>query len=153
MSTSETDSKSPETLLGIAFQSSILSSRLDGYVLSKHGISSTPWLLMSMIAEAESKSVRPMVVAKRLGISRQAISQAYKRLGEDGLVEIETAENKNVTLRLTPEGEQKLADVTAEMAQYSEEFLEKRGNINLAWVGGTLRALQRTIPEEAAAEA
>jgi DNA-binding MarR family transcriptional regulator len=70
------------------------------------------WQLLSVISEGEWTAPR---VARRLGITRQAVQRVAKPLAEDGLLSLEPNPDHqtSVILRATPEGQKALEEITA----------------------------------------
>ncbi|MBY5931673.1 MarR family transcriptional regulator [Tateyamaria omphalii] len=93
---------------------SVLLRDVEAY-LRGHGLSQTQFLaLMMIMREPERSSLSAVEIAARLDVSKPVLSKALASLADKGLIApaaSQPADRRQKQLSLTPEGEQRFADV------------------------------------------
>jgi len=98
------------------------------------------WQLLSVISEGEWTAPR---IARRLGITRQAVQRVAKSLAEDGLLSLHPNPDHqtSVLLRPTPEGQQALEEITASARRWQTRAATELSMADLALTRRVLRTV------------
>lgn len=98
------------------------------------------WQVLSVVSEGEWTVPR---IARRLGVTRQAVQRTADQLGDDGLVEFEANPNhqRSPLVRPTVAGREALAAITASASGWNEQASKGLKASDLSITRSILQAL------------
>jgi DNA-binding MarR family transcriptional regulator len=98
------------------------------------------WQVLSVISDGEWTAPR---IARRLGITRQAVQRVAKSLAEDGLLSFDhnPDHQTSVLLRPTPDGQNALEEITASARHWQTRAATELSPSDLAATRRVLRTL------------
>lgn len=118
-------------------------------------ISTTQWALLRTLRD--SGELRPFDIARRIGISRQLVNQASRKLDKLGLLEVIPAEEgrKAVQLRLSAAGARHLKNINGFFEKFAKELTSARPAMKfdgpIRVLGQVPMLLGKNVKEEPAA--
>jgi DNA-binding MarR family transcriptional regulator len=107
---------------------------------SAAGLTQARWQVLSVLSDGDRTVPR---VARRLGVSRQAVQRIVDELRDEGLVGLKTNPDheRSPLLHLTEQGSHALGLITAEARRWNEQVSVGIALGDLAVARGVLRAL------------